>query len=96
VVLLLNQPAIFGGINLLFVLCGAESQVTGVLARGAKRWSLQWIFCSIAVVQGLGFLSSSFDLQQVRLCEEAGIILEPSVQRFEFESCLEGGGGGGE
>jgi hypothetical protein len=81
---LLNQPAIFGRINLLFVLCGVESQVTGALTRGAKRWSPWWIFCSTDVVQGIGFLSFSFDLRQVRLCEEAGIVLEPPVQRLEF------------
>jgi hypothetical protein len=84
VVLLLNLPTIFGGINLLFVLCSAESQVTGVLARGAKRQSRRWIFYSTAVVQGLGFLSFSFDLRQVRLCEEAGIVLESPIQRLKF------------
>jgi hypothetical protein len=68
----------------LFVFCGAESQVTGVLARGTKRWSPRWIFCSTAVVQGLGFLSFMFALRQVRLCEEVGIVLKPSVQRIEF------------
>jgi hypothetical protein len=68
----------------LFVLCGAESQVTRALPRSTKRWSPQWIFCSAVVVQGLGFLSFSFDLRQVRLCEEAGIVLEPAVQRLEF------------